>query len=111
MKSGRLSFNDGAKAFNPNHPILLKKMTMKFGSFKAVDGLTLSVDKGEIMSLLGHNGAGKTTAIYMLTGMLMPSEGDARVYGASVKKEIEEVRKSIGLCQQFDVLYDEITIE
>ena len=63
------------------------------------------------MSLLGHNGAGKTTAIYMLTGMLMPSEGDARVYGASVKKELEEVRKSIGLCQQFDVLYDEITIE
>ena len=63
------------------------------------------------MSLLGRNGAGKTTAIYMLTGMLMPSSGDARIYGASVKNSIDEVRKSIGLCQQFDVLYEEITIE
>ena len=97
-RSTRLSLNDGAKSFNPNHPILLKKMTMKFGTFKAVDRLTLSVNKGEIMSLLGHNGAGKTTAIYMLTGMLMPSEGDGRIYGASVKNNIDEVRKSIGLC-------------
>ena len=112
LESGRrLSLNDGAKAFDARHPIHLKKMTMKFGTFKAVDKLTLSVARGELMSLLGHNGAGKTTAIYMLTGMLMPSEGDARVYGASVKKDIEEVRKSIGLCQQFDVLYDEVTIE
>ena len=77
MQSGRLSFNDGAKAFNPKHPILLKKMTMKFGTFKAVDGLTLSVDKGEIMSLLGHNGAGKSTTISILTGLIEKSEGKA----------------------------------
>ena len=84
---------------------------MKFGTFKAVDKLTFSVGRGEIMSLLGHNGAGKTTAIYMLTGMLMPSEGDASLYGSSVKGDIDGVRKSIGLCQQFDVLYDDISVE
>ena len=73
-------------------------MTMKFGVFKAVDKLTLSVSQNEIISLLGHNGAGKTTAIYMLTGMLMPSDGDASIYGSSVTRNIDQVRKSIGLC-------------
>jgi len=107
----RLSLNDGKKSYDPKHPILVKEMTMQFGTFKAVDKLTLSVKRGEIMSLLGHNGAGKTTAIYMLTGMLQPSEGDANLYGASVRASIDEVRKSIGLCQQFDVLYDDISIE
>ena len=48
---------------------------MKFGTFKAVDQMSLSIKKNEIMALLGHNGAGKTTAIYMLTGMLHMTEG------------------------------------
>ena len=84
---------------------------MKFGNFKAVDNLTLQVNKNEIMALLGHNGAGKTTLIYMLTGMLNMSEGEASLFGKSVKKEIIEVRKQIGLCQQHDVLFDNMSIE
>ena len=63
------------------------------------------------MALLGHNGAGKTTLIYMLTGMLNMSEGEASLFGKSVKKEIIEVRKQIGLCQQHDVLFDNMSIE
>ena len=59
---------------------------MKFGDFKAVDELSLSIKENEIMALLGHNGAGKTTAIYMLTGMLHMSSGDASIYGKSVKR-------------------------
>ena len=56
-------------------------MSILFGEFRAVDEMTLSIKSDEIIALLGHNGAGKTTAIYMLTGMLMPSEGDAIIHG------------------------------
>ena len=58
---------------------------MQFGSLKAVDKMSLSIDKNEIVALLGHNGAGKTTAIYMLTGMLHMSDGEATLYDKSVK--------------------------
>lgn len=71
---------------------------MVFGEFRAVDQLTLSIKQDEIIALLGHNGAGKTTAIYMLTGMLMPTEGDAIINGHSIKKDTDTVRRSIGLC-------------
>ena len=84
---------------------------MRFGNFKAVDNLSLSIRQNEICALLGHNGAGKTTAIYMLTGMLHMSEGEALIYGRSVKDEIDEVRQEIGLCQQLDVLYDLVSLE
>ena len=90
---------EGRKAFSKTDPIQLKRMSMLFGQFRAVDKLTLSIKQDEIISLLGHNGAGKTTAIYMLTGMLMPSEGDAIIHGNSIKRDTDEVRRSIGLCQ------------
>jgi ATP-binding cassette subfamily A (ABC1) protein 3 len=83
---------------------------MKFGNFKAVDSLSLSVRRNEIMAVLGHNGAGKTTAIYMLTGMLHMSEGEALINGRSVKHNIEEVRQNIGLCQQLDVLFNDLSV-
>lgn len=73
--------------------------------------MTLSVKNDEIIALLGHNGAGKTTAIYMLTGMLMPSGGDAVIHGNSIKRDTDAVRSSIGLCQQHDVLYDLVSVE
>ena len=72
---------------------------MMFGEFRAVDELTLSIKNDEIIALLGHNGAGKTTAIYMLTGMLMPSQGDAVIHGHSIKRDTDEVRRALGLCQ------------
>ncbi len=86
-------------------------MTMKFGDFKAVDNLSLSIKKSEIIAVLGHNGAGKTTAIYMLTGMLMPTEGDAILNGNSIIKQTCAVRRQLGLCQQHDVLFDTISVE
>jgi len=84
---------------------------MNFGDFRAVDKLTLSIKQDEIIAVLGHNGAGKTTAIYMLTGMLMPSSGDAMIHGNSIKRDTDEVRRSLGLCQQHDVLYDMVSVE
>ena len=89
----------------------MQGLTMRFGGFKAVDDLNLSVDKDEIICFLGHNGAGKTTAINMLTGMLNPTSGDALIFGKSLTKELSTVRKDIGLCQQFDVLFDFLTVE
>ena len=66
-------------------------MTKRFGSFYAVKNLTFSIKKDEIMTLLGHNGAGKTTAIYMLTGVLSPTSGDAFVNGYSIANNLDKV--------------------
>jgi ATP-binding cassette subfamily A (ABC1) protein 3 len=76
-----------------------------------VNNITFSIREGEVFTFLGHNGAGKTTTIYMLTGMLRPTEGDCSVYGFSVDKSIDIVQKNMGLCQQFDVLFDILTVK
>jgi len=82
-------------------PVLeLKALTRKFGSFTAVDSLTLSVNSGEVFGLLGSNGAGKTTTIKMLTTLLPPSSGEARVAGFSITSQAVEVRRSIGYVPQ-----------
>jgi len=60
--------------------------------------LNFSIKEGEIFTLLGHNGAGKTTAIYMLTGVLEASSGDAIVYGNSINDDIDKVQVNLGLC-------------
>ena len=84
--------------YDASDPIKLKNVTMKFGNFKAVDNVSLSVKKNEILALLGHNGAGKTTCIYMLTGMLQMTSGEAQLYGKQVRTQITEVRQDLGLC-------------
>lgn len=64
---------------------------------------------GQIYALLGHNGAGKTTAISMLTGLLEPTSGNAEVFGLNVFNQMDEVRKVLGVCPQHDVLFDFLT--
>lgn len=90
---------------------MLDCLTKKFGDFKAVNELSFSIKEGEIFTILGHNGAGKTTAIFMLTGMLTPSSGDATVYGNKLSNNIDAVQQNLGLCQQFDVLFDKLTVK
>ena len=75
-----------------------------------MDNLSLSIKMGEVFTILGHNGAGKTTAIYMLTGMLKTTSGDAIVYRNRITKEIQSVQQNLGLCQQFDVLFELLTV-
>jgi ABC-type multidrug transport system ATPase subunit len=58
----------------------------------------MSIPKGEIFTILGHNGAGKTTAIYMLTGMLKPSGGNAVVYGYKISDGMSIIQRNLGLC-------------
>jgi ABC-type multidrug transport system ATPase subunit len=77
--------------YNKSDPITINNLSKKFGKFYAVSDLTLSIKQNEIMTFLGHNGAGKTTAIYMLTGVLGPTEGNAWVYGSDIKQNMPSV--------------------
>ncbi|KAI8469139.1 MAG: hypothetical protein J3K34DRAFT_522412 [Monoraphidium minutum] len=80
------------------------------GGVVALDGLSFSARRGAVAALLGRNGAGKTTAIHILTGMLQPSGGRAWVDGLDVSKEMAAVRRSLGVCPQFDVLWPQLTV-
>ncbi|MFZ0452757.1 MAG: ABC transporter ATP-binding protein [Ignavibacteriaceae bacterium] len=91
--------------------IEVNKLTKKFGSFTAVDHISFNVEKGEIFGFLGANGAGKSTAIRMLCGILEPTSGDALVDGFSVKNQPDKVKKNIGYMSQRFSLYNDLTVE
>jgi ABC-2 type transport system ATP-binding protein len=85
-------------------------LTRLFGSFRAVDDISFSVDRGEIFGFLGANGAGKTTTIRMLCGLLLPSSGTARVAGLDVYTDSERIKTSIGYMSQQFSLYEDLTV-
>jgi ABC-2 type transport system ATP-binding protein len=85
----------------PSRPILeTEGLTRRFGALTAVDGLTISVRAGEVFGLLGPNGAGKTTVIKMLTTLLRPTSGGARVAGFDIARQASSVRRAIGYVPQ-----------
>jgi ABC-2 type transport system ATP-binding protein len=86
-------------------------LVKSFGSFMAVDHVSLQVGNGEIFGFLGPNGAGKSTTIRMLCGLLTPTSGRALVKDLDVAKEPEQVRRSIGYMSQKFSLYDDLTVE
>lgn len=86
------------------------KLTKRFGTFTAVDGISFRVGKGEIFGFLGANGAGKTTAIRMLCGLLAPTSGKAFVAGYDVFTQSEQIKKNIGYMSQKFSLYDDLTV-
>ena len=85
------------------------ELTRRFGTFTAVDKISLSVGYGEIFGFLGANGAGKTTAIRMLCGLLLPTEGEGRVAGLDIYTKPEEIKKQIGYMSQKFSLYSDLT--
>ena len=91
--------------------IEVDKLTKKFGSFTAVDHISFGVKKGEIFGFLGANGAGKSTAIRMLCGILEPTSGDAMVGGFSVRNQPDKVKLNIGYMSQRFSLYNDLTVE
>ncbi len=88
-----------------------EKLAKAFGSFVAVDQVSLRVEKSEIFGFLGPNGAGKSTTIRMLCGLLTPTSGRAFVEGINVADEPERVRRNIGYMSQKFSLYDDLTVE
>lgn len=91
--------------------IEVNNLTKKFGSFTAVDNVSFNVKQGEIFGFLGANGAGKSTTIRMLTGILEPTSGDALVGGYSIMKESDKVKTQIGYMSQKFSLYNDLTVE
>lgn len=89
--------------------IEVKELTKIFGSFKAVDRITFDVDQGEIFGFLGANGAGKTTAMRMLCGLLNPTSGEGKVAGFNIYKDTEKIKRNIGYMSQKFSLYEDLT--
>ena len=95
----------------PEYAIQTEQLTKTFGDFTAVDAITMQVEKGEIFGFLGANGAGKTTAMKMLTGLLSPTSGQASVSGMDVYNQTDQIKKKIGYMSQKFSLYDDLTAE
>jgi ABC-2 type transport system ATP-binding protein len=90
-----------SKRISENPPIIIiNNLVKKFEDVTAVDHLNLEIGEGELFSLLGPNGAGKTTTINILTGIIKPTSGNAIIAGFDVTKNLEEVKKIIGVCPQ-----------
>ncbi len=90
--------------------VAVKNLTRRFGSFTAVDKVDFSVRRGEIFGFLGSNGAGKTTVIRILCGLLAPSEGAVQVLGIDVAARPEEVKRRIGYMSQRFSLYEDLSV-
>uniref|UniRef100_A0A1D1XQT2 ABC transporter A family member 1 n=1 Tax=Anthurium amnicola TaxID=1678845 RepID=A0A1D1XQT2_9ARAE len=90
---------------------LHKVFMTRQGKCCAVNSLQLTLFENQILALLGHNGAGKSTTISMLVGLLPPTSGDALVFGRSIRTEMDEIRKCLGVCPQTDILFPELTVK
>nr|XP_055071071.1 uncharacterized protein abca12 [Misgurnus anguillicaudatus] len=89
--------------------VSLYGLTKTYDNRHAVDNLNLTFYEGHVTSLLGHNGAGKTTTMSLLTGLFSPTSGTIEVYGMDMQTFIDDVRKEMGVCMQYDVLFDHLT--
>lgn len=96
---------------NKDNVISVDRLTKRFGDFTAVDGISFEVTRGEIFGFLGANGAGKTTAIRMLCGLSLPSDGKATVAGFDVYRQNEQIKKNIGYMSQKFSLYEDLTVK
>lgn len=90
--------------------ISVSHLVKAFGSFHAVDDISFTVQKGEIFGFLGANGAGKTTAMHMLTGLNQPTSGTGTVVGYDISTEYEQIKKHIGYMSQKFSLYEDLTV-
>jgi ABC-2 type transport system ATP-binding protein len=88
-----------------------RELTRRFGKFTAVDAITFHVKRGEVFGFLGANGAGKTTAMRMLIGLLVPTSGAATVAGYDIATQGEQVRRRIGYMSQRFSLYEDLTVQ
>ncbi|XP_047959280.1 ABC transporter A family member 1 [Salvia hispanica] len=90
---------------------LHKVYTSKKASCCAVNSLQMTLYENQILALLGHNGAGKSTTMSMLVGLIQPTSGDALIFGKSILTDMDEIRQSLGVCPQYDILFPELTVK
>uniref|UniRef100_A0A3Q3EBV6 ATP-binding cassette, sub-family A (ABC1), member 12 n=1 Tax=Labrus bergylta TaxID=56723 RepID=A0A3Q3EBV6_9LABR len=89
--------------------VALHGLSKMYGDRVAIQDLNVSFYEGHVTTLLGHNGAGKTTTMSLLTGLFAPTSGTIEVYGRDMQNNIDEVRRELGVCMQYDVLFDHMT--
>jgi ABC-type multidrug transport system ATPase subunit len=87
----------------------IRDLRKTFGKFTAIDGLSLTVQQGEIFGLLGPNGSGKTTTINMVSGLSKPTSGEIKVLGYDVRRDIRQIRRILGAVPQETALYEELS--
>ena len=104
LKHEKTARTDGENVIEVEH------LVKAFGDFRAVDDISFTVRKGEIFGFLGANGAGKTTAMHMLTGLNQPTSGTGRVVGYDVRTEYEQIKRHIGYMSQKFSLYEDLTV-
>ena len=92
------------------YSIVADQLTKQFGTFTAVDHISFQVKRGEIFGFLGANGAGKTTAIKMMSGLLLPTSGTATIAGYDVLTQSKLIKKNIGYMSQRFSLYNDLTV-
>ena len=110
ITEANITNNNGLLSKEEKEPVIIcKDLTKKFGDFVAVDHITFEVNKGEIFGFLGANGAGKTTAMRMLSGLIYPTSGQASVAGFDVYHKQEKIKKNIGYMSQRFSLYDNLS--
>jgi ATP-binding cassette subfamily A (ABC1) protein 3 len=94
--------------------VIFDNLTRVFGRgrarFVAVDHLSMFMHERQVTALLGHNGAGKSTTVHMLTGMLAPTSGTALVGGFDLRTQLSDIRRLLGVCPQYNVLFDKLTV-
>jgi len=98
------------RGYEGENVIEVEHLVKAFGAFHAVDDISFSVKKGEIFGFLGANGAGKTTAMHMLTGLNQPTSGTGIVCGFDIRTEHEQIKKHIGYMSQKFSLYEDLTV-
>ena len=104
LKHEKTTGTDGENVIEVEH------LVKAFGDFRAVDDISFTVRKGEIFGFLGANGAGKTTAMHMLTGLNQPTSGTGRVVGYDIRTEYEQIKRHIGYMSQKFSLYEDLTV-
>jgi len=93
------------------NPIIIKNLYKSYGSIKAVNGISLTVEKGEMFGLVGPDGAGKTTTIKIMCGLIKPDDGEVNLLGKNILKDKKEIQNNIGYLSQKFSLYGDLTVD